>query len=59
MTTPNSRTVCCTTASVRAGDVGVEEAIEGAADAVVVERGSARGQPEQLGNVPAAHSPMP
>ena len=35
------------------GDVGVEEAVEAAADAVVVERGQLRrGQPEQLGDVP-------
>ena len=34
------------------GDVGVEEAVEGAADAVVVERGQLpRGQPERFGGV--------
>ena len=43
------------------GDVGVEEAVEATADAVVVERRElGRGQSQQLGaRYRAAHSPTP
>ena len=51
--TANSRTACGHDGEGERGDVGVEEAVEAAADAVVVERRElVRGQSQQLGQMP-------